>query len=256
MQNVISENLGHHLPVTFSTISTIRCAVHTLDYLLTTNHTRDDPLHRWLSPWNKISEQWNHRVTQKQPNHDITMSSIDPSLPLLDSRRSNSLSLSTSPFSSRISRAFGSSLTTALQTICLARSAYLNNGTMNTSKDTMNPTKQVPVNINYMEVDGKPSMGMPLPVQWVHHVTRNGHYLCSTRSHSGHFTESSLCASRITPALIPHTGKTNLQWAPGVYRPHLFVQCSYTVDWQDRHHNWMAYCLLCIYRWAENKKHN
>jgi len=69
----------------------------------------------------------------KTANHIYDTKSTQPKYPCdseaspqLDSRRSNSLNLSTSAFSSRISLAFGSSLTTALQTICLARSAYLN----------------------------------------------------------------------------------------------------------------------------------
>ena len=49
-----------------------------------------------------------------------------PSSTSMPSAFSKSLNLLISSFSSRISLAFASSLTTALHTICLARSAYLN----------------------------------------------------------------------------------------------------------------------------------
>jgi len=48
-QSMIRENLGHHLPATFSVKSANRCVVHTLDSLPTANPTRD--YETQLSPW-------------------------------------------------------------------------------------------------------------------------------------------------------------------------------------------------------------
>lgn len=79
---------------------------------------------------NSMIQIW-HTDRQTNRETDICILLLDFSIYLpsalisIPSMRSSILNLSTSAFSSLISRAFGSSLTTALHMICFARSAYL-----------------------------------------------------------------------------------------------------------------------------------
>jgi len=89
---------------------------------------------RWSLRTLRVIWQWRDTGRTKEEGTNATKKThlkstiyvMLPSLTLTPSRRSSSLSRSTSAFNSRINLAFGSSFTVALQSICFARSAYLN----------------------------------------------------------------------------------------------------------------------------------